>query len=198
MKVIKFACLASLILLIAQVAAAAASLTPIPPNGAIFGTPGSTIGWGFTISNNTDSLVVTSSDFCVGLIISPCTNSLGSYSDIIGPNFVIVGPAPESTPVTQSFDSMLLTGLGSFLVKAGAIPGQSVTGAVVVTYDLYSVDPNDPNFDPGVDTISVGNLLTANASVTATPEPSTIFGFGSGIAGTLCFLRHRRTPKTKI
>lgn len=180
--------------MLSQSAVADPTLTLMPLDGAITGTSGATVGWGFTISNSTNFLVVTSSDFCVGPIASPCGNGLGTYSDFIGPNFIIVGPPPESTTVAQAFNLSLSTGLGSFLINPGSTPGQGVTGQVVVTYDLYSVDPNDPNFNPGLDTISVGNLLTANASVTAAvvPEPTSLLMLGSGLAGTSYFLRRKR------
>jgi len=58
-----------------------------------------------------------------------------------------------------------------------------------VTYDLYSVDPNSPSFDPTVDTVSTGNYLYATASVTVgssstgnVPEPGTMTLLAAGIA----------------
>jgi hypothetical protein len=163
----------------------APTLTLDPANGALSGTPGSTVGWGFTIANSTNFLLITSSDFCVGPISSPCSNGLGTYTDFIASNqFVVVGPLPESSSVTQAFDNSLLTGIGSFLINSTANPGDSVSGQIVLTYDLFSVSPNAPNFDPIADTISIGNFLTASASVsvpsTTAPEPGTglLFGYG--------------------
>ena len=150
-----------------------------PASGAISGAAGSTIGWGFTLTNTTDFLVVSSSDFCVGVITSPCTNSLGSYTDFIGPQFQVVGPSPESTSFVESSNLLAQTGVGSFTISAGALPGASVSGEIVVTYDLFSIDPNAPSFDPTLDTISTGDMLTADASVSvagqaALPEPGTV------------------------
>lgn len=162
------------------------TLTLDPTNGAISGAAGATVGWGFTLTNTTDFLVVSSSDFCVGAITSPCSNSLGTYTDFIGPQFQVVGPSPESTSFTQSFNLLAQTGVGSFIINAGALPGDSVTGEIVVTYDLYSVDPNSPTFDPSVDTLSTGDMLTAAASVsvpasTTVPEPTSLILLGSGL-----------------
>jgi hypothetical protein len=162
------------------------TLTLNPTTGAISGAPGATVGWGFTLTNTTDFLVVSSSDFCVGAITSPCSNSLGTYTDFIGPQFQVVGPSPESTSLTQAFDLLAQTGMGSFAINLSALAGDSVTGEIVVTYDLYSVDPNNPNFDPILDTLSTGDILTAGASVsvpsaTAVPEPGSVILLGSGL-----------------
>ncbi len=164
--------------------AQADTLTLNPPGGAISGAAGTTVGWGFTLTNVTNFAVVTSSDFCVGVIASPCSNSLGTYTDFAGPQFIVVGP---SSSVTQAFNNSLLTGMGSFLINPGATG--SVLGDVVLTYDLYSVSPNDPSFLP-TDIVSLGNLLTAPASVTAVPEPGSLLLLASGLAG--CFLTKKK------
>ena len=161
--------------LLLPAAQAGAIFTPSP--STISGNPGDTVGWGFTISNETDYLLITSSDFTAAA-------ASGTYTDFIGPfNFIIVGPSPESTSVSQTFDPAALTGVGSFQISPTAAPGSVITGQLILTYDLFSVSPNDPNFDPDIDTISNGNLLTAAAEVdvpgtSAVPEPAT-FGLVS-------------------
>ncbi len=39
-------------------------------------------------------------------------------------------------------------GVGNFTINAGAATGSADNGQIVLTYDLYSVDPLSPVFDP--------------------------------------------------
>jgi hypothetical protein len=165
-------------------AAAAPIFELIPAGGAIVGLPGDVVGWGFTLTNDTDYVVVTSSDFVPA---SP----LGTYTDFIGPNFIVVGPPPESTVVSQPFDAVALTGVGSFAISPAAMPGDMAIGEIQLTYDLFSRSPNDPNFNPATDTISVGNLLSQPASVTVViPEPAS--WLLTGAAGAVLALWRKR------
>ncbi|MFI5167133.1 MAG: hypothetical protein ACHQQS_10960 [Thermoanaerobaculales bacterium] len=150
----------------AGAAGAAPTLQLAPAGGALTGSPGATVGWGFTITNSTDYLVVTSASF------TPST-TLGTFTDFIAQyQFVVVGPSPESTSVSQGFNNGSHTGVGSFAISAGAHPGDAASGTITVTYDLYSVSPNDPNFDPGIDLVLTDNTLTAAASVSVPAPPA--------------------------
>lgn len=170
------------------------TLTLDPTNGAITGAAGSTVGWGFTLTNlGSNWAVVTSSDFCVGPITSPCVNSFGTYTDFAGSQFILIGAPPENTAFTQAFDNSLQQGMGSFFINPSSVG--TVFGQIAMTYDMFSVDPNSMNFDPTADTVSVGNYLTAGASVTAatstvaTPEPRTLLLTLAGIATLLAARR---------
>ena len=179
MRVLKSMALASA--LCCATAQAVPILTLAPSGGAISGTPGATVGWGFTLTNPTDYLVVSSASFI------PAT-PLGTFTDFISAfNFFVVGPAPDSTSVSQIFDALNQTGIGSFAIDAGALVGAVASGQIVLTYDLYSVSPNDLLFNPDTDTLSNGNTLAANASVTVTapisgvPEPASLLLLAAGL-----------------
>jgi hypothetical protein len=158
-----------------------AALTLAPADGVISGNSGSTTGWGFTLSNPADFAVISSSDFCLGTtgLTSLCeAPTLGTYSDYVSSNFTIVGAAPESPVVTELFNAGEGTGIGSFTFASEDAVGATDIGQIVITYDLYSVDPLSPSFNPDIDLISAGNFLDAPATVivapavTEIPEPS--------------------------
>lgn len=184
MKLFRTLSIATLLLFALGVRARAddISLTLDPVGGALTGPAGSTVGWGFTLANSgSDFAVISGSDFCVGPITSPCSTSFGTYTDFIGQQFIVVG----SSSVTEAFDNNTQTGLGSFFINPASTG--TVTGLAVVFYDLFSVDPNSPDFNPDLDTISNGNLLSADASVTvgssatSTPEPGSLLLLAAGV-----------------
>jgi hypothetical protein len=140
----------------------AASLTLNPAD--ISQSPGMTTGWGFTLSNDANYMVVTSTDFTA-------TISLGSFTDLLGLQYLVLEP---NDSITQAFDTMSGMGLGKFVISPDTICGQMVMGLITLNYDLYSVSPNDPSFNPDADFISSGNSLDANASVSVVPEPGTV------------------------
>jgi hypothetical protein len=193
-------------MIFAAVAAASnTSVTFDPVGGAISGTPGSTIGWGFTISDSVEYVLLQQSDFCpagiteVGL---PCANNpAGTYTDFTG-NAPVIGPAPDSPSVTQGFNLAALLGFGSFQISPAAAPGTVIDGEIAVVYDLFT---GDPNTDPTAMQIGGDNFVTLAASVTvdeeSSPEPGTMLPVGIAIACLLlwanCF-RSRASPPTRI
>jgi hypothetical protein len=173
----------------AQLAHASALLTLSPASGVISGYPGTTIGWGYTITNTDTNDWLELDDFS----ISPAIPSyLGTFTDFTAFNFIVVGP---SSAVSQNFDPVLLTGVGSFAIAPNAPTGPQFFG-IVMEYDLFSVDPTSDDFDPVLDTISTGNQLDAPAGIDVVPEPATwlsmvaAFGLLGGLARTRLRMRH--------
>jgi len=175
------------------------TLTLDPTDGAISGAPGTTVGWGFTFTftNDVNFAVITGSQFCASTssplpdICLPLSPDLGSYTDFAGAQFLVAGPSPESPTVMQAFDNTALTGIGSFAIDPSA--SGTTSGIIVLTYDLFSQNPNDPAFDPN--SFAGGNYLTAAASVTAAPvaavpEPALLPLTGAALL--VMVLRRRR------
>jgi hypothetical protein len=175
MKSARVSILACGLLIAAAPLHAAPVLSLNPLNGELTGNPGQVVGWGFTISNNTDFLLITSADYLT-------TTGIGVFSDFVSVQFFVVGPAPEESIWTEDFNLGATTGIGSYTISPTAPVGALSTGTIELTYDLYSLSPNDPNFDPSKDTLSTGTVLSAPASVAAsTPEPGTISLVGLGL-----------------
>ena len=140
-----------------------------PSSGIVSGVPGSTVGWGFTLTNTSNFLVVTGASFTPASLY-------GTFQDYISAfNFVVVGPAPESSTVTQSFSSVNHSGVGSFIINSTAPTGISIAGSLVLEYSVFSVDPNDPNFNPDIDTVIADATASAPADVNIAPEPASLF-----------------------
>jgi hypothetical protein len=185
---------------LAATAHATAVLTLNPASGDVSGKAGDTLGWGFALSSPADFAVVSSSNFCLGasgttsLCIAP---TLGVFTDFIATNFTIAGPAPESPTVTEPFDAATSSGVGQFIINADAAIGDTNVGQLVVTYDLYDVDPLSAAFNPTTDLISAGNFLTATAAVTVSnpvnvsPEPSYGLFIGIFVGSLLLWFRRR-------
>src|SRR5260370_12772227 len=74
-----------LVLSLASVCTATATLTLNPGNGALVGAPGQSLGWGFTISDNTNWLLVEGTAFCTSSNTSTDT-------------FPSVNPGPPTPP----------------------------------------------------------------------------------------------------
>ena len=166
--------LSAVLLIAASGLRAGAVLTLNPANGAMNGQPGQSIAWGFTITNDTNFLVVNKADY---LTVTP----LGTFTDFVSSFFTVVGPGTYAVASwTQPGDVAGQTGIGSYAIDSSTAVGSLSTGTIVLDYDLYSVSPNNPMFDPSVDYLGAGSLSQA-ASVLATPpgdmvpEPASSF-----------------------
>ena len=150
-------------------AAAYASPLLIPLSGGpvVSGAPGSIVGWGYQIVNDTGFfLFIDNSAFCgpggdpqLTVCDSPyngVTNfgpALGTYMDFIANNLTII--APNST-ATQDFDSASMSGIGEYMINPAAAPGATdpatpatQTSNLFITfqeYDGYPFAGGSPGF----------------------------------------------------
>lgn len=145
-----------------------------PVSGNITGSPGSTIGWGYDVTNNT-------SDF---LLLS-AVNSLVSFDPKFGPEALLGvaagNPPPLLAPGTSQkvffnlspLDLSKQTGLFELMLSPSA-PLGTLTGIFDLTGDFFDADFNPIE--------QVDEFANYSATV---PEPSTIFLLASGLV--LCW-----------
>ncbi len=171
---------------------AAPILTLNPPGGALTGSPGQTVGYGFTITNDTTFyLLFDASYFCQpgqDPASTTCTQILGTYHDFIAGNGTEVSPMGS---LTQSFNVNTMTGFGAYTILPAVLVGATDSGRLVGTYMEYEGDP----FNGGTQ-VSGDIEIAALASVTvigAVPEPSggilmIVAGLGGlmGLWPTIC------------
>lgn len=173
----KIALLVCIFVLATSISAQALTLTLNPVGGSISGVPGSTVGWGYTVTNDSAIDWVTIGG---GSNFSTLETWVTNYQDFTQFNFQVLAPGAS---FTQVYDALLLTGIGSIDIDSLATPGWVASGTIDFYYNLFNGDPNSGGIDLGV------QLIQADADVTATPEPGTIMLLGSGLMGLVPFRR---------
>jgi hypothetical protein len=200
----RFAQIAILAIAVCCAAAhATPSFTVTPPGGAVSGSPGNVVGWGFTIINDTNFfLIIDGSAFCGpggDPQFTDCTKTyngltqfgpaLGTYTDFIAnyfsSHYTVVSP---NTSYSQAFNPSLGTGVGEYFINPGAIPGSHDPGNLgqfsnlFISYVEFLGSPYH-----GGQAASGDIELHANVSVTVgsapVPEPATM-----GITGAALLL----------
>jgi hypothetical protein len=174
----------------------------------ITGFQGQTVGWGFQVTNtsDTDWVVVTNSFFCqpgldptaVDCTIDPNGPALGVYTDYAGADGIVLAPFEQGT---DSFTSFPFSpgnpgqGVGQYAIFGNATPGTD-TGNIFLTYNLYLGDPRTGGA-PDTENYPNGTLdVSAAATVTVMPipEPATFLLVGGAFAA-LAGLRLRRRAR---
>jgi hypothetical protein len=118
-----------------------------PLSGTVSGSPGDTVGWGYTLDNNTgDYLVVSYSAFCESgqdPLFTSCAPALGasSYMDFLSlpANFTEITPGGTAS---AAFDPTTTSGVGEYSIDP-LITSGSDSGSITVIYDLFNGDPTN-------------------------------------------------------
>lgn len=162
-----------------------------PASGTVAGQPGWTVGWGFTLTNPDPTYVIVT-----GAEYQP-VSPFGLFTDFISTQFIVLGPAPEPASVTQVFDAVAHTGVGSFTIDPAAPMLDKAVGSIILTYDVYNRDVNDPFFNPdpvadGGDLLAKGVQVSQSAQVNVVPEPACFL-----LAGPALLLLFRRKQRAR-
>lgn len=181
--------------LLMPLAHATTTFTLNPADGNLAGDPGQTVGWGFTIVDDTFWLTVAGTGFCTTFNTStdslPCQPANlvphGTYTDFTQFNFIDVAPGVPDTS-QQTFDPIAQVGAGSFQIDANA-PLGLLSGVVVIDVLLFDGDPlTGGNF-------SSEEFITAPATVDVVPEPNTA---ALALLGSCAVLLLRRKLRARV
>jgi hypothetical protein len=147
----------SVLLVCSTAVADSYTFNPIPGDGNVSGPPGSTVGWGYTITNDSTTYWLV-------------TSGLGSDPFLDGtPSLIFDFPdlAPGAT-VTVNFDPSIPAGLLEFTWDAAAPFGFANSG----NFDLSAQWWNGGPLNGGSFVMDAPDALASySVSVTSTPEP---------------------------
>lgn len=170
----------ALMLLVAGAAHAdgVVSFSALPAD--ISGPPGSTVGWGYSITNDT-------SDWLQTMNVDQGIFQHGTFTSLF--DFPVIAPgATVTVDFVFTNGTGIDTGLGEFAWDANAPAGFVNSGLFVLSYDLFSVDPLlDPNAIPLGPEASTSTPYSATVS-----EPSSLYLALSGIG--IALLLRKRLP----
>ena len=144
-----------------------------PVDGALQGTHGATIGWGFVVHPDAVNWI----SFTGSGLQHLGPTLVGDYVDLIGSaggpvNGVL---APGVSPWIEAFDSGLGTGGAEFIIALNAAAGSIETGQIVLFYDEFSDDPNTCGscyLDSKAFTAAFEIDVVSAAAPVASPEPA--------------------------
>jgi hypothetical protein len=154
------------------------SFGTLPATGSVSGSPGSTVGWGYTLTNNT-------SNWLEAVDLSAGSFTIGSPVAIIFFDLPILAP---QTSVTVQFNAQTDAGLYELDLFPNAPLGASNTGTFLLDSQYFSGDPLSCGLSC---LIGAAPELTANytATVTSVPEPASLILLVSGLLGVGCWRR---------
>ncbi len=171
--------------------AAGPVLTLNPSNGVVSGTPGSTVGWGFTLSNDSGFLVPSLGVFCEGAFNSGCAPTFRNIHGLRRAVSTERGGSHGHGSVQQRDAARELERKDSCECSDRITDaGSDLSG---LRHILKAGDITDANCDPTQTGFS--QLLSAPASVNvvgAVPEPGSAGLIFVGVALLMARLRKAR------
>jgi hypothetical protein len=194
------------ILMLMAAAPALASYITLGNNGLVIGAPGDTVGWDFTIVNNSAYWMVITGVQTFGETLPLGPGSLSgfeNYADLnFGPEdtdgfFVIL---PNGGVWQQTFSVADFTGLGAYPIDPGVLPPAQDAGVFLVYYSLYdSEDQSNEVFNHvqlcTADLCTGDNAPSFEINVQgAAPEPGTVFLSGAALLLVFAKFRRRTNP----
>jgi hypothetical protein len=146
-----------------------------PPNGFLAGSPGTSVGWGYTLSTGSDYVFIQSFLFEQ---VAP----VGDFSTWNVPVTAAVYEAPIISSWSQDNSGL------QYDIWSYSVFGASSQGRISVTYDAYS-DPAQENWIGSDYVYAQLDRQDVIAEVYVTPEPGTMILLGAGLAMALLLRR---------
>jgi len=149
-------------------------------NGNVTGIAGSTVGWGYSITNNSDT------DWFVPTALNPDSSFSNGTPTLL---FDFPDLAPDTT-ASETFDPVNGIGLYEFAWDASAPEGFINSGNFVLSGEWWDGDPlNGGNFiADAIDTSTAYSASVGSIATGSTPEPSSIVMMLAGW-GAVCVSR---------
>jgi hypothetical protein len=155
----KFVLAAVLLSVVPAMAADVYDFSVLPQGGAIVGDPGSTVGWGYSIENESASLWLVTTEMDAGVFQHGTPDLLFDFPAI----------APGSS-VTVPFDQAAGTGLAELMWDSSAPAGFNNSGNFILRAEWWDGDP----LGSGQFRFAASDSAQPYVASTATPEPATI------------------------
>lgn len=168
-----------------------ATFSTLPSDGSVFGHPGETVGWGYSIENDTNSWLVPMGLSANGILFGSL-NDVYDYG-VVAPFSTTTIPYQFATPGGAGFSS----GLFEYLFPGATPVGLTQSGSFILQYQFFNDNP-----DINSSAAAIGSVLSFPEqafSVTtfdAVPEPA------SGglllmtlVVGKLCLSRRSRRTR---